>query len=365
MRKRATTTTPRWGVALTMSLAVGVLVSLAAPAFGATKPVAGGAAVAPSYTITNLGNLGEGASIRSGHQRHRPDHRCLLSADFITESPCPKHHNCSDSPEHAFLYASGKMTDLGTLTGADGTSAGEAINDAGAVAGFSVGATGDEAIVDQSGTMTVIGEGTATAINDSGAVAGSTNSFTGGEDAFLYSNGKMTNLGLIPGEGGIFTAATGINSSGQVTGVGDNAASDERAWLYSAGKMTDIGTLGGPNAAAAAINDSGQIVGFAQTSNDADHAFLYSAGKMTDLGLNILPSAINDAGAIVGQMPSGSAEVAFIYSGGKFQNLNSLIPAGSGYTLTNAVDINEAGQIVVDGTNNTNGSTNAFLLTKT
>ena len=350
---------------LSASMVVGLLVSLAAPAFGATKTGTGGAAVVPSYTVTNLGNLGNGTTYGAAINATGQITGVSYLPRVITESPCPKHHTCSFSPEHAFLYGSGGLTDLGTLTGVDGTSAGEAINDAGAVAGYSVGSTGDDAIVDQNGTMTVIGEGTATAINDSGLVAGSTNSFTGGEDAFLYTAGKMTNLGLIPGEGGIFTAATGINSSGQVTGIGDNAASDERAWLYSNGKMTDIGTLGGPNAAAAAINDSGQIVGFAQTSSDADHAFLYSAGKMTDLGLNILPSAINDAGVIVGQMPAGSATVAFVYRAGKFQNLNSLVPAGSGFTLTGAVAVNEAGQIVVDGTNNTTGVTNAFLLTPT
>jgi probable HAF family extracellular repeat protein len=66
--------------------------------------------------------------------------------------------------------------------------------------------------------------------------------------------------------------------SGQVVGSGDNAASEERAFLYSGGKMTDIGTLGGPQATAAAI-DNGEIVGIAQTISDADHGFLYTGGS--------------------------------------------------------------------------------------
>jgi probable HAF family extracellular repeat protein len=104
---------------------------------------------------------------------------------------------------------------------------------------------------------------------------------------------------------------------------------------------------------------SGQIVGFAQTTSDADHGFLYTGGKMTDLGLNVFPDAINDLGAIVGQGPGG----AVVDSGGGFQNLNNLVPAGSGFTLTNAVGVNSNGQIVANGGNNTTGQNHAFLLT--
>jgi probable HAF family extracellular repeat protein len=43
------------------------------------------------------------------------------------------------------------------------------------------------------------------------------------------------------------------------------------------------------------------------------------------------------------------------------QDLNSLIPAGSGWVLNDAYGINERGQIVGDGT--INGQSLAFLLT--
>ena len=277
--------------------------------------------------------------------------------------PVQKHHTCTFSVGHAFLYGAGKLGDLGALsTAVTATSEGEAINDSGEVVGSTTTSTGVQAFIDQSGTMTAIGLGNATAVNDAGTVAGSTTSATGSQVAFSYSNGKMTDLGLIPGEGGLFSDATGINSSNQIIGVGDNAASDERAWLYSNGKMADIGTFGGPQAAASAINDSGEIVGFAQTSSDADHGFLYNGGKMTDLGLNIFPTAINDAGAIVGQTEGAISDTAFVYSAGKAQNLNTLIPPGSNVTLTNALGINEKGQIVAEGTNTTTGLNNAYLL---
>ena len=67
-------------------------------------------------------------------------------------------------------------------------------------------------------------------------------------------------------------------------------------------------------------------------------------------GHDFLPAAINDNGVIVGG-PS-------IYTGGTVQNLNTLIPAGSGYQIQNATAINDNGQIVASTTNN-----HALLLT--
>jgi hypothetical protein len=59
---------------------------------------------------------------------------------------------------------------------------------------------------------------------------------------------------------------------------------------------------------------------------------------------------------IVGQSGSG----AWVWSGGTFQNLNSLIPSGSGFTLDNATAINDNGQIVATGYNSV-GQEHAFL----
>jgi len=53
---------------------------------------------------------------------------------------------------------------------------------------------------------------------------------------------------------------------------------------------------------------------------------------------------------------------AFIYSGGAFQDLNNLIPAGSGWELTDATAINDKGQIAANGYSATTGKTHAFLL---
>jgi probable HAF family extracellular repeat protein len=75
---------------------------------------------------------------------------------------------------------------------------------------------------------------------------------------------------------------------------------------------------------------------------------------MTDLGSNFSPAAVNDSGVIVGGQ--------FVYSGGTLQNLNSLIPAGSGYQIQNVTGINDNGQIVVNAADTATGQTHALLL---
>jgi probable HAF family extracellular repeat protein len=88
--------------------------------------------------------------------------------------------------------------------------------------------------------------------------------------------------------------------------------------------MQDLGTLGGANSFAWGINESGQVVGEAQiVGNLGYHAFLYKDGVMTDL--------------------------------------NSLLPAGSGWELLRATRINAAVQITGYGI--LNGEIRGFLLT--
>jgi probable HAF family extracellular repeat protein len=90
--------------------------------------------------------------------------------------------------------------------------------------------------------------------------------------------------------------------------------------------MISLGTLGGPGSNANGINNLGEIVGQSQTDNN-----------------------FNDY-------------AAFLYVGGTMYNLNSLIPANSGWVLQSAAAINDCGQIVGDGLN-PDGLSHAFLLT--
>jgi MYXO-CTERM domain-containing protein len=75
--------------------------------------------------------------------------------------------------------------------------------------------------------------------------------------------------------------------------------------------MLDIGGFGGNDSYALGINDAGSVVGAANDDAGGYHAFLYSAGK--------------------------------------FQDLNDLIDSSLGWTLTSAADINDKGQIAARG----------------
>src|SRR5258706_5067537 len=121
----------------------------------------------------------------------------------------------------------------------------------------------------------------AKAINVSGEITGWAFSNSTVSDAFLYSNGAMTNLGTLGGSSGI---GNGINKSGQVAGYSTNGSGTYRAFLSGGGSLTDIGDLGGGSAVAYAVNDAGQVVGSAVTAAGSNHPFLYSGGEVNGFG---------------------------------------------------------------------------------
>jgi len=132
----------------------------------------------------------------------------------------------------------------------------------------------------------------------------------------------------------------------------------------------DMGTLGGDETSPKGINASGLVFGNSKNSNGNEHAFLYYDNKIHDLGVlgsvdASWANGINDAGQVVGgSYAAGHPRMhAFIYDGGKMTDLNSLLPAKSGWELLNAFDINNKGQIVGIGLHN--GKARNFVATIT
>jgi len=229
------------------------------------------------------------------------------------------------------------------------------------------------------------------AINERGWIVGEASAGDEGRPAaFLWRDGRMKPLGVLPGGEAGGSAAHGINANGEV--VGRSAAELKRshrtlAFRWSDGEgMRAIATLGGLNAHANAINDLGQAVGEADTHAPAGfgwpelfgrpHAALWGKDDVKDLGtLGGLTSealGINRRGDVVGwsapRTPASqrgvAVERAFLWTMGKMYDLNDLVPKGSGWTLQKAHAINDRGQIVGEGTRG-QGPWRAFLLTPT
>ena len=206
------------------------------------------------------------------------------------------------------------------------------------------------------------GQTRALGINNHGDVVGaSVLGSTLASHAFIYSNGKTTDLGTL---GGTESVALAINDAGQVVGHSNttilNDAGGGHGFIWQNGVMQDL-TPSDPThqSVASAINASGLVAGQAFYANGQYHATIFNptSGLAQDLGT--LPggtwsvaSAINGKGQVVGVSVSDQGwEHAFLYSNGVMKDLNNLIPPNSTVTLSEARAINDLGQIVVGGNN--------------
>ena len=183
--------------------------------------------------------------------------------------------------------------------------------------------------------------------------------------AFVWENGIMQDLGTLPGDG--HSTAVGINKRGQIVGWSarsDNAFSDpQKAVLWDNGTIKQLVGPGRSNCAAN-INDQGDVVGaavFLLGSVYNNHAIIWQNEEVTDLGPGVA-LAINNAREIVGVTDLGTyrdicydlyrtsflfgANVAVRWKDGVRTDLNTLIPANSGWQLEAATDINDAGEII-------------------
>src|SRR5919108_2188477 len=226
------------------------------------------------------------------------------------------------------------IIDLGALAG--NTSRAEDINERGQVVGSSTTASGEthaflwqDGVMHDLGTPEGINTADARAVNDRGQIVGSGRCVCPPEpgpfSALLWRDGEITNLGTL---GRLFdsSAANGINNRGQIVGsswtlmVHPEAPENERAVLWQDGEITDLGTLGGGVSLARALNERGQIVGSSRTVSGDQHAFLWQDGVMSDLGTLggsfSFATGINERGQVVGFSTTASgAEDVFLWRG--------------------------------------------------
>ena len=354
MVTRTTTTSGRWIVAAASSA------MLLAPASGFAQDAA--------YTLKDLGTLGGSQSVALGINR---------AGQVIGFS------ETADGRTHAFVYVKGALLDLGTFGGDE--SYAHRISDGGLIVGRARSSDGDfRPFVTSAGgqpfdlshvdTRLKGVFSTAVAVNSAGYVVGYRQThkdhMAGRSRVFIYRDSRVVDLGAFGGQDGVVAA---INAAGQLVGQFGTEPhadyADHHGFLLDESRLTDLGSLGGRMTTPTDINDSSQVVGYAQVRSGENHAFLYRAGRLTDLdmlpgGTQSYAYAINNRGQAVGASDSSAtAQLAVLFERGEVRDLNRLIPAGTGWLLTQARDINDSGQIV--GTGTVDGRVRAFLLTPT
>jgi probable HAF family extracellular repeat protein len=234
----------------------------------------------------------------------------------------------------AFLWEDGEIKDIGTLGGPD------------ALPGASCSGQPHDVIVGASYTSST------------------PNASTGipTVEPFLWKNGTMTDLGSLGGATGFAQCA---NHHGQIIGASSLASNPGacppgaggpgcHAFFWEDGVLRDLGTLGGDNSEAIWLNEAGDVAGSADLAGSAlHHAVLWRHGKIHDLGTVAGDPCSRGRGINArGQVVGGSSDCvnflrAFLWEeGGPIVDLNTLIPAGSGLQLTNAININDRGEIL-------------------
>lgn len=315
---------------------------------------------APKYTLTDLGTLGGVYSIG----------RSINSAGQVAglSTVYPNDNN----PIRAFFWNGSSMKDLGALGAVEKTSAsyGYGINDSGHVTGtatpqqpgdsthaFVWNGTSMQGLGTLGGSFSIGSD-----INNAGHVTGSSQTSSLTSNAFLWNGTAMQDLGSL---GGSWSYGQSINDPGSIVGasqlIGDTAW---RAFLWNGASMQDLGTLGGTHSGAQAINNAGQITGWSWLPDGRIHATMWDGGSIQDLGaLDGISSTgydINNLGQVVGFSTNSGTPRAYLWEKGLMIDLNYLTLNLEGMILTQALGINDAGQIT--GSGNINGETHAFLL---
>ena len=211
-------------------------------------------------------------------------------------------------------------------------------------------------------------------INDHGdilaAILGASRAriITPGEEIPLYglSTRAVNNLLQVVGGGSIWEAGEirsidgvsgmDINDRGQVVGyIGGVAV------LWDDGTITDISPPNSWGSGAQGMNEAGQAVGWAQIGSRFAHGFFWDGSSAKDLGtlggLESAANAINDLVQIVGESRAANGEWhACLWEDGAIADLNDLLTEPFPYTLVDAVDINNRGQIACRAVDASGGS---------
>jgi len=317
-------------------------------------------ALPTSYTIQDLGTV--------------PSGQVPFVTGLNASGQVSGYFDVSSSVEQSARYTSPSgwvVLTGGTLANSSNQTTG--INDSGDVVGYrTVGSetrafrwhdgTGLEDIPQMSGGN--FSNGLAIAAN--GDAVGWGNSSTGLHGWRASPLGLPGVVAMIPGS--FLDMPCGVNASGQIVGSSFTPSFAQHAVRVNAdGTVDDFGSFDGPDGGsnACGIDTDGTVVGQASL-NGAQRAFRSSAAGLVNL--DSFPGSTSSfaesisGGIVVGEyFLADNSSHAFIADAAGSTDLNTLLPAGSGWVLTSAKAINASGQIAGEGL--LNGVRRTFLMT--
>jgi hypothetical protein len=247
---------------------------------------------------------------------------------------------------HAFRWKSGILTDV---TPAWDRSEAWDVNGSGTILGYAMVEdpvwNGMFLLDSAGGLRKASGPGALPlAMNAAGQVVGRTRPGVDWPRPFRWTGtGAIEVLGSMEGE------ARDINGQGRIVGWRRAPGEPTRAFLWQDGQFT---TLSVEASQAWGINEVGQIVGVLGESDFERRAVLWSGGEARILGglpgHNSQAAAINHAGSVVGwgrPLGPNADDRAMLWKDGVAHDLNALVDGLDGRRLSQAVAINDRGQI--------------------
>jgi probable HAF family extracellular repeat protein len=204
--------------------------------------------------------------------------------------------------------------------------------------------------------------------------------------AFSWKNGKLTDLGALPGNNG--SAVFQVNEQGVGAGSSENGTLDPltgypalNAVLFRDRRVINLGTLpGGHESSAIAINDRGQVAGFSSNGvpdpvsffgwGTQTRSFIWQHGVMRDLGTlggaGAVMNELNARGQIAGDSYTNATPNPatgfptmhpFLWADGRMRDLGTL---GGTFSTTNW--LNNRGEVVGQSSVADDRAAHPFLL---
>ncbi|MCL4199530.1 MAG: hypothetical protein KJZ69_18705 [Phycisphaerales bacterium] len=217
-----------------------------------------------------------------------------------------------------FIWRDGVMEDLGSL-GGDRVEA-RRINEAGEIVGwaeYEPGVRAYRAFHWVDGQMIDLGDlegrgSDANAINNTGLIVGQSWRDGDGWRAVMWEDGQITDLGTLRSDNSGQSTALGVNDLGHIVGSSYREGSENRSpFLWTQGRMYNLGLPAGTQGAwAAAVNNQVQVVGWGVRNNGSTTGFLWELGRGMQKLDDLMPprtryrtmfvNDINDAGQVTG-----------------------------------------------------------------